>query len=303
MKQEKKAGEAAREEAPKERAEEREKAETKKAGETDGRISPKKIAVVVGASSGIGRETALKLHAKSYNVYNISRTPFNGERIRSVTADAAQEGELEKAIASLGEETGGIDLLVYSAGFSMAAPLEHAKSGDYRYLFEVNYFGAIEAIRAAAPFLKKRGGRVILVGSMGGDVPIPFDGFYSSSKAALSMLAREADLELRPHGIRVSALLPGGTSTDFTYSRRVYNEEESRTYSSSVKKASAALANMEQGGMSPSLVADSILKLAAKRNPPTVSAAGSRNNFLRYANKLLPERVTDWFVRKKFNQK
>ena len=263
----------------------------------------RRVAVVVGGSSAIGRETALKLHAKSYTVINLSRTPFKGERILSRTADAAQEGELEKAIAEIGEEYGGIDLLIYSAGFSMAAPLEHAKSGDYRYLFEVNYFGAIEAIKAAAPYLKKREGRAILVGSMGGDFPIPYDGFYSSSKAALSMLAREADMELRRQGVRVLALLPGGTSTDFTYSRKVYNAEESKGYTSSVKKASAALANMEQGGMTPSLVADSIIRLTQKRNPPTVSAAGGKNNFLRLAGRMLPERVTDWFVRKKFNQK
>ncbi len=263
----------------------------------------RKTAVIVGASSGIGRETALKLNARGYRVYNISRTPFKGERVHSLTADAAQEGEIEKAIGEIGEELGGFDLLVYSAGFSMAAPVELAKSGDYRYLFEVNYFGAIEAIRGALPYLKKRGGRIVLVGSLGGDVPIPFDGFYSSSKAALAMLAREADLELRPQGVRVSALLPGGTSTDFTYNRRVYSEEESKSYSHSVKKASAALANMEQGGMSPSLVADTIIRLAEKRNPPTVSASGGKNNFLRYLNKMLPERVTDYFVRKKFNQR
>ncbi len=263
----------------------------------------RKVAVIVGGSSGIGRETALKLHAKGYAAVNLSRTPFRGERVESRTADAAQEGELEKEIRAVGEEHGGLDLLVYSAGFSMAAPLEHAKSGDYRYLFEVNYFGAVEAIKAAAPYLKKRAGRIVLVGSMGGDFPIPYDGFYSSSKAALCMLARETDMELRPQGVRVSALLPGGTSTDFTYSRKVYDAEESKGYTSSVKKASAALANYEQGGMTPSLVADSILKLIAKRNPPTVTAAGGKNNFLRYAGKMLPERVTDWFVRKKFNQK
>ncbi len=262
-----------------------------------------KTAILVGASSGIGRETALKLSARGYRAYNISRTPFKGERVQSVTADAAQEGEIERAIRGLGEELGAFDLLVYSAGFSMAAPLEYAKSGDYRYLFEVNYFGAIEAIRAGAPYLKKRGGKIVLVGSMGGEMPIPFDGFYSSSKAALAMLAREADLELRPYGVRVSALLPGGTATDFTFSRRVYPDEESGPYSPPLKKASAALANMEQGGMDPSLVADSILRLIEKRNPPTVSAAGGKNTALRYAYKMLPERVTDWFVRKKFNQR
>ena len=285
---------------------ERENAEIKVVEEkTEHKIAPiaRKTAIIVGGSSGIGRETALKLSAKGYRVFNISRTPFKGEKVHTLTADAAQEGEIEKAIKSACEELGSLDLLIYSAGFSMAAPLEYAKSGDYRYLFEVNYFGAIEAIKAAAPYLKKKGGRAVLVGSLGGDMPIPFDGFYSSSKAALAMLAREADLEMRPHGVRVTALLPGGTATDFTYSRRVYNEEESRGYSPSVKRASAALANMEQGGMTPSLVADAIIKLAEKRNPPPVSVAGGKNNLVRYAYKMLPERVTDWFVRKKFNQR
>ena len=166
----------------------------------------------------------------------------------------------------------------------------------------MNYFGAIEALRAALPYLKKSSGRAVLVGSLGGDMPIPYDSFYSSSKAALCMLAREADVELRGRGVRVSALLPGGTSTDFTYSRRVYGDEESLTYAPSVKKASAALANMEQGGMNPSLVAQAIIKLAEKKNPPPVTVAGGKNNFARYMYKLLPERVTDWYVRKKFNQ-
>ncbi len=266
-------------------------------------MSARRIAVVVGGSSGIGRETALKLLSRGFRVYNVSRTPFKGDRVKTLTADAAREGELSKAVRAAGEEAGAIDLFVYSAGFSMAAPIEYAKSGDYRYLFEVNYFGAVEALRAASPFLKRRGGRAILVGSLAGDMPIPYDSFYSSSKAALSMLAREADLELRPHGVRVSALLPGGTATDFTYNRRVYGEEESLNYSPSVKKASAALANMEQGGMSPSLVAEAVLKLAARHNPPPVTAVGGKNNLVRYVSKMLPERVTDWFVRKKFNQK
>lgn len=265
--------------------------------------SPRRVAIVVGGSSGIGRETALKLSARGFRVFNISRTPFRGERVRTITADAAQEGELTKAIASAGEETGALDLLVYSAGFSMAAPVEYAGSGDYRYLFEVNYFGAIEAIRAATPYLKRRGGRVILVGSLGGEMPIPYDGFYSSSKAALQMLARECDMELRPQGIRVSALLPGGTATDFTFNRRVYGEEENKNYASAVKKASAALANMEQGGENPSLVAAAILRLAEKKNPPPVCSVGGKFALVRFMNKVLPERVTDWALRKKFNQK
>lgn len=268
------------------------------------RIAPqRRTAVVVGGSSGIGRETALRLAARGYRVYNVSRTPFKGDRVQTVEADASQEGEIKRAIEGIAADTEGIDILIYSAGFSMAAPLEHAKSGDYRYLFEVNYFGAVEALKAASPFLKKRGGRAVLVGSLGGDMPIPFDGFYSASKAALVMLARESDLELKKQGVRVSALLPGGTATDFTYSRRVYGEEDAKSYTASVKKASAALANMEQGGMNPSLVADAIVKLAHKKNPASVNVAGGKNAVARYMYKLLPERVTDWIVKRKFNQK
>lgn len=263
----------------------------------------RKTAVIVGASSGIGKETAKKLSSKGWRVFNISRTSYKGERVRTLTADCAQEGELTRAIREIGEEVASIELLVYSAGFSMAAPIEYAKSGDYRYLFEVNYFGAIEALRAAIPYLTKKGGRVVFVGSMGGDIPIPYDCFYSSSKAAIAMLARGADCELRERGVRVSALLPGGTATDFTYNRKVYNEEETHGYCKGVKRASAALANIEQGGANPASVAESILKLAERKNPPPVIAAGGGNIVLRYVSRMLPERVTDWAVRKKFNQK
>lgn len=107
-----------------------------------------------------------------------------------MTADAAREGELRRAILDIGTECGNLDLLVYSAGFSMAAPIEYAAAGDYRYLFEVNYFGAVEAMKAALPFLKKRGGRMILIGSMGGVLPVPFDAFYFSSKASQCLRAR-----------------------------------------------------------------------------------------------------------------
>lgn len=279
-----------------------ENTQTKEKSETE-RTTLRRTAVIIGASSGIGKETAKKLASKGWRVFNISRTPCEGERVRTLTADCAQEGELSGAIRQIGEEVTSIELLIYSAGFSMAAPVEYARSGDYRYLFEVNYFGAIEALRSAIPYLSKRGGRVIFVGSLGGDVPIPYDSFYSSSKAALCMLAREADVELRERGVRVSALLPGGTSTDFTYSRRIYGEEESLHYASSLKKASAALANMEQGGMNPSLVAEAIVKLAVRKNPPPVAVAGGANGFARFLSKILPERVTDWAVRRRFNQK
>jgi short-subunit dehydrogenase len=109
-------------------------------------------------------------------------------------------------------------------------------------------------------------------------------------------------MELRPRGVRVCAVLPGGTATDFTYSRRVYGEEEAKSYSSSLKKSSAALANMEQGGMSPSLVAEKIVSLCERRDPPPLLVVGKQNSALHVMRRLLPERTVDWMIRKKFNQ-
>ena len=184
----------------------------------------------------------------------------------------------------------------------MAAPIEYAKESDYRYLFEVNFFFFFKAMQAVIPFMKDRGGRIILVGSLGGDVPILFDAFYSASKAALEMLAREAYSELKPYGIKVTALLPGGTSTGFTYKRKVYSDDDNKTYAQSVNKAVAALAEMEQSGMSPAEVAEDIYGLILSDKPPVVKASGIKNSAYRIISHVLPEKVTLYFNDRAFRQ-
>lgn len=82
--------------------------------------------------------------------------------------------------------------MIYSAGVSMAAPIEYAREADWRYLFEVNFFGFVRAVRAVLPFMRD-GGRILAVGSVAGTVPVPFDSWYSASKAALDMFIRAAN--------------------------------------------------------------------------------------------------------------
>ena len=181
----------------------------------------KKTIIMVGASSGIGFETALRMLGRGFSVANISRTPCALSRVKNYTADISNGTAMEKAIAEIASQTENLYGLVYCAGFSMAAPIEYASEDDYRYLFEINYFGALRAIKAVIPHLKKRGGRILIVSSMGATFPIAFDSFYSSSKAAVNLLAKSADMELRPYNIRVSAVQPGGTSTGFTFKRKI----------------------------------------------------------------------------------
>ena len=261
----------------------------------------KSTAIVVGGSSGIGCETCLRLANRGWNVINISRTQCKSPKVKNLIADVAAGSTLTDVITAASEKH-GVDALIYSAGFSMAAPIEYAKESDYRYLFEVNFFGALKAMQAVIPFMKDSGGRIILVGSLGGDVPILFDAFYSASKAALEMLAREAYSELKPYGIKVTALLPGGTSTGFTYKRKVYSDDDNKTYAQSVNKAVAALAEMEQSGMSPAEVAEDIYGLILSDKPPVVKASGIKNSAYRIISHVLPEKVTLYFNDRAFRQ-
>lgn len=262
----------------------------------------KKTVIIVGASSGIGFETALRMLGRGFSVANISRTPCALSRVKNYTADIASGKALEKAIAEIAAQTENLYGLVYCAGFSMAAPIEYAEEQDYRYLFEINYFGALRAMKTVIPFLKKRGGRILIVSSMGGTFPIAFDSFYSCSKAAVNMLAKSAAIELRPYNIRVSAVQPGGTSTGFTFKRKIYGEENTHEYSANVKRAVSALADLEQGGMSAGEVAKEVADVLCEKSPPLLVQCGGWNKFCNTAGKFLPEKTAQFINRKIYKQ-
>jgi NAD(P)-dependent dehydrogenase (short-subunit alcohol dehydrogenase family) len=267
----------------------------------DKKVKSRPSAIVVGGSSGIGYETCLRLVNRGWTVTNISRTPCNNAKVNNVCADVAAGSDAFESIKKIAESH-GLNALIYCAGCSMAAPIEYVKESDYKYLFEVNFFGALKSMQAAIPYLKRKGGKIILVGSLGGDIPIAFDVFYSSSKAALEMLARGANCELKPYGITVTALLPGGTATNFSFKRKVYSDDENKNYARNVNKAVAALANMEQSGMKASYVAEDIYKIVIADKPPIVKTCGAKNTTFRAMSRVMPERFTLYVDDRMFNQ-
>lgn len=260
------------------------------------------VTFIIGASSGIGLSVAQKLCDNGNIVYCGSRTPCPDERVSSVILDATKPQTLSDAVKKITAETGRINNLVYSAGFSMAAPVEYAQEEDYRYLFEVNFFGALNAAREVLPVMRQNGGgKIIFISSMGGVLPIAFDAFYSASKAALIMLARELNMEVSPFGVKVSAVLPGGTQTHFTFKRKVYSSDETGVYADAMCKSVGSLAGMEQGGMDAEDVADTIIKTLSAENPPVIVAPGFMNKTYYLSQKILPEKLTEYLVKDKYN--
>ncbi len=261
----------------------------------------KNCALVIGGSSGIGYHTCLKLVNKGYKVLNISRTPCKNEKVTNIPADVANDIQYTEALHTA-TAAGGISVLVYCAGCSMMAPIEYAKESDYRYLFEVNFFAALKAMQTLIPQMKVGGGRMVFVGSLGGELPVCFDSFYSASKAALEMLCREAYTELKGYNIAVTGVLPGGTATNFTFKRKIYSGEDSKSYSRNVNKAVTALANMEQSGMAPEAVADIILNILAEDKPPVIRVCGAKNTMFRLFSRVMPEKVTLKLNERMYNQ-
>lgn len=257
---------------------------------------------IVGASSGIGLSVARKEADAGNVVYGGSRRDCPDERVTSLQMDASKPRMLQDGLQRILDETGRIDALVYSAGFSMAAPVEYAQEEDYRYLFEVNFFGALECIRLVLPHMRAQGyGRIALVGSMGGVLPIAYDAFYSASKAALITLSKELNMEVNPYGVYSSVILPGGTATRFTFKRKVYPAECVGEYGADLDKSVGALAGIEQGGMEADEVADTIIKTLNAQKPPLVVASGAKNKAYYLSQKILPQKFTQYLVENTYN--
>ena len=250
-----------------------------------------KNAFIIGGSSGIGKATAERFLAESYSVTNLSRTACPVGGVKNIFADVTDKREYQKALEKFVRENDSLSAFVYSAGFSMAAPLEYAREEDYRYLFEVNFFGYMTALKYLLPPLKKAGGTAVAVSSLGGVVPIAFDAYYSSSKAALNMLTYALRAELSSTGVNVVSVMPGGTKTAFTEKRKVYPPAETGEYSPRLESAVKRLADIERNGMDASAVAAVIYKKCASRPMAHTFAAGAINKLCAAFAKFIPQSV------------
>lgn len=168
-----------------------------------------KIAIITGASSGIGSETARAFAHRGAIVVPASRRS-------SPPCDVTKDEDVQRLVASTVERYGRIDILVNNAGIGMRAPVADAPLADVRYLMEVNFFGALRCIQAVLPVMKRqRSGQIVNVGSILSLLAIPRQGAYCASKFALRALTDSLRLEVARDGIDVILIMPGYTDTPF----------------------------------------------------------------------------------------
>ena len=178
-----------------------------------------KIALVTGASSGIGEATAERLATAGYKVYGTSRRGAQaGQRsFEMLPLDVTSDESVEAAVREVMRREGRIDLLVNNAGFGVApAGAEESSIEQARSIFDTNFFGIVRMTRAVVPHMRRQGaGRIINIGSVLGFLPMPYGALYAATKHAVEGYSESLDHELRTRGIRVSVIEPAYTKTPF----------------------------------------------------------------------------------------
>jgi short-subunit dehydrogenase len=257
------------------------------------------VVAITGASSGIGRETAKFFAGKGWKVYNLSRRPANEAGVTDISADVTAEAGLKKALEQIRSAGDGLDLLINNAGYGISGSIEFTELKDAKNQFDVNFFGTFNCIKAAMPLLKESQGRIICISSAAAVFAIPFQSFYSATKAAINILVSALVNEVKPFKVSACALQLGDVKTGFTGSR-VKSHAGDDIYGGAIGRSVAVMEKDEQTGMAPEKIAAFIFKVANKKKVKPIYTVGAMYKLLVFLNKLLPHSLVNFIIGKMY---
>lgn len=244
-----------------------------------------KIALVTGASSGIGLATARYLAEKGYQVFGTTRSLSKradvvaeaaktfGGRLKFLEMDTTQSVSVKKGVEDVIKQAGGLDVLVCNAGYGVYGSIEEMPMEMAQKQFETNVFGYLRVLQAVLPYFRsKKSGRIVLVSSIAGVVAIPFQAHYSATKYAIEALTEGLRQELAGTGVSVAAVRPGDIRTDFNEATAKHMPPNSPYIKRSQKCWETIEKNMKAAPQ-PILVARKIYGILQKKNPKTFTTA------------------------------
>ncbi len=252
-----------------------------------------KLILITGASAGIGQACADRLHQNGWTVVGASRRGTSSGGWTPMVMDVDSDESVSRGVATIVGEHSRLDGVVACAGWGLAGPVEMTPISEAKDQMETNFWGAVRVVREALPVMRRQGGgRIVLIGSIGGVIGIPFQAFYSASKFALEGYGEALAHEVTPFGIQVTIVEPGNVRTDFTRSRRTVEPPSGdETYSAAVAKAVGLMEKDEANGVDPNDVAvavERILRASRPRRRVSVGKMDERVGIL--AKRLLPYR-------------
>lgn len=260
-----------------------------------------KVAVITGASSGIGYSIAKYFSKAGIKVYDISRTVKPHEEItKAYQADINDTNKIDGILKEIYDIEGHIDIFVNNAGFGIAGTIENARRNNIYSIVETNLSAVMALSSLAIKYMKASGGNIINISSVGGVIPLPVQAAYSATKAGVEIFSRALANEVRPYDIKVTAILPGDTKTGFTKSRIVDNDEQNPKYKDKISKSIKKVEKDEQQGKSPDSVGKVVLKIVKRKHPPLRKTIGFFYKCAVFLPRILPTKLVNFIVRKMY---
>jgi short-subunit dehydrogenase len=266
-----------------------------------------KVAIVTGASSGIGAATARRLNAMGYTVYAAARrlelmAPLAEVGIRPVRVDVTDDAALTSLVEQIIAESGRVDVLVNNAGYGAMGAFEEVSMAEARRQVDVNLFGLARLTQLVLPHMRRqRSGYIINISSIGGKIYVPLGSWYHATKFAIEGLSDTLRLEVAPFGIHVVVIEPGAIATEW---HGVASENLVATSTQGAYAGQAATVEKVLSGgrfaSSPDVVAKAIGRAVTARRPRTRYAVGLGAKPVTYARRVLPDRAVDALARLTF---
>lgn len=262
-----------------------------------------KVALVTGASSGMGKEFAKALHLQGLTVYAVARrieamSDLQSMGIHTLKMDITDESQVKRVVDTIAQAHGGVDVLINNAGFGLFGAVEDVEIDEARYQFEVNLFGLARLTQLVLPYMRaEKSGKIINISSMGGKVYTPLGAWYHATKHALEGWSDCLRFELKPFGIDVVVIEPGAIETEF--GDVMADPMVARSGNGPYGKMAHALAkltkeNYENNGASkPKVITDLIAKAVNSKRPKTRYVAGKYAKPMMFIRKWFGDRVYD----------
>ena len=258
------------------------------------------VALVTGASSGIGHATAKALQNAGYRVVGTSRRAASerADGITMLTCDVTDDVSVAKLVDEVLGKAGRIDLLVNNAGIGLLGGAEESSTAQAQALFDVNVFGVLRMTNAVLPAMRRQSsGRIVNVSSVLGLIPAPYAALYASTKHAIEGYSESLDHELRTFGIRVVLVEPAYTRTSFE-ENLVKPDQLLDIYDSARAGMNATMRKAIEAGDAPEVVAETILKAATAAVPRRRYAAGKMAKQVSWLRRFVPASAFDKSLRK-----
>lgn len=257
-----------------------------------------KVILITGVSSGFGKSISEYLYKLGYKVYGTARREIEHDaNIHIINVDVTDPASIQKCVDTIMEKEGRIDALINNAGMGLSGAIEDFSTDEAHREMETNFFGTFYTIRAILPAMRKqKSGKIINVGSIGGIMGLPFQGFYSASKFAIEGLSEALRMELKQFNIKVILVNPGDHQTQFTANRKIIAKAmEESTYKQQFQKTIAIIEKDEHGGLPSKAMAKKMHKILSAKNPCTRYIVSTFEQKLAvWLKRILPG---SWFIK------